>query len=144
MDVLVWIAVVVAVVLAIMALLGFALSRTAVQGNAQLAGAALGAKGADDVEEPGAIVAADAPIFGLLRLTREELVFVEGPTGHDTRMNRRTIQAVTVVQQTPDGSSLRNPALQVSYTDPAGQPATVVFLVKAPAQWAQRLPPAAS
>jgi hypothetical protein len=54
---------------------------------------------------------------------------------------RRAIREATVVQQTPTGAPLRNPALQVHYADPTGQPTTVVFLVKKPSEWALRLAP---
>lgn len=143
MEVVIWVAVVAAVVLAVMALLGFVLSRVVVKGNARAAAARLPAKASDAIEESGAIVTDDSPVFGLLRLTRDELIFVDGPTGGDTTMPRQSIRAAAVVQQTPTGTALRNPALQVTYDHPDQGPTSVVFLVKAPADWVARLAPVA-
>lgn len=141
MEVVIWVAVVAVVVLAVMALIGFVMSRVVVRGNARAAAERLPPKAADAIEESGAIVTDDSPVFGLLRLTRDELIFVDGPTGTDTTMPRQSIRSATVVQQTPTGAPLRNPALHISYDHPDQGPTAVVFLVKSPADWVTRLAP---
>lgn len=77
--ILLWLAVAVVVVVAVLWLGGFVLSRTVVRHNAARGESVLGPPGPHDIQESAAMLA-PAKGFGMLRLTPDELLFAKGST----------------------------------------------------------------
>lgn len=102
-------------VIAVLAIIGFVMSRSVVRGNADRAALALGEPGPDDVQESAALLqpAEDSGI-GVLRLTPDELVFAAGNDGTVRRILRSDIEVATSSQDL-DGvaAPLKRPALVI-------------------------------
>ncbi len=133
MTVLLGILAAAAVVVGLVALLGFIMSRTVVRGNAQKAAVALGPMGPGDRDESAAQLAPERA-FGTLRLTADSVRFAAG-SGSVITMPRDAIVA-TVSHETGSGGRLKRPCLLLAAPDTG---AAWAFAVADPDEWVRRL-----
>ncbi len=135
--ILLWLAIAVVVVVAVLWLGGFVLSRTVVRHNAARGESVLGPPGPHDIQESAAMLA-PAKGFGMLRLTPDELLFAKGSTDEVTRFDRRDIHsAVPSTDLGGTGGALKRPALVV--TTASGE--AMAIAVTNVDEWLERLNP---
>jgi hypothetical protein len=137
MTILLWLAVAVVIVVAVVWLGGFVLSRAVVRHNAARGESVLGAPGPQDIQESAAMLA-PAKGFGLLRLTPDALLFAKGSTDEVTRFERRDIRStVPSTDLGGAGGALKRPALVV--TTASGE--AMAIAVTNVDEWLERLNP---
>lgn len=135
--ILLWLAVAVVVVVAVLWLGGFVLSRTVVRHNAARGESVLGAPGPHDIQESAAMLAPTKG-FGMLRLTPDALLFAKGSTDEVTRFERSDIEtAAPSTDLGGTGGALKRPALVV--TTRTGQ--AMAIAVSDVDEWLERLNP---
>ncbi|MFN8124925.1 MAG: hypothetical protein U0R64_00215 [Candidatus Nanopelagicales bacterium] len=127
MSVLLGVSAAVLVVVGLVALAGFVISRTVVRGNAAKAAVALGPAAPGDLDESAALLA-PRRAFGMLRLSGDAVRFADAD-GVITTIPRVGLTAMVSADE-----GLRRPCLVVAHQDEAWS-----FAVADPEDWVRRL-----